>query len=92
MVFPIEILKETYEESLRQGIVAKEYALHLYDTNRIGLFMWDRSDEKYGETREKRQAFWTKIIAMKDFTEFYKIIPKEQQHEEITLEGQKFII
>lgn len=88
---PEEVIKATYEEAIRQKLIGYNSATKRYRDGRVNVFFWIESDKKYGETAIERKNFWKKVLQQNDYTEFYKIWAKSQQ-QEITLEGQKFII
>lgn len=87
--YPEEILKEMYEECLRQKTMTPENATETYFNKKGCAFSWEFSDIKYGYTGQKRVDFWYEIVVENNYEKFFKLFPK---HQKIIIDGQEFII
>lgn len=63
---PKEIQEKMLEEQVLQGY---ERNAEVFETQIRGGFIWDDTSQRY--------AFWYKIIIDNDFTEFYKMYPRD---------------
>lgn len=85
---PDEIIIACYEEHIKQFIPSYELGYYLM-ANKIPIFSYKRSSEKYGKSEDERFKFWAYLFASEDYELFFKKFPR---NEEINLNGVKYVL